>query len=517
MSSLADYGIVRLDPDGVINAWSSGAERIKGYKPDEILGQNYAVFFTDEDRAKHLPAALLEDALATRNTHRVGWRVHKDGHRFWGEVSLTALYNDSGQLTGYVKLVRDLSERHAAEETLRRSEELNRLLIDSVVDYATIGLDVNGLIETWNDGAERLKGYSQEEILGHHFSVFYGPEDQAAGVPMGVLNEAKEIGHAERTGWRIRKNGTQFWSDVVVTALRDGDNMLLGYVKVTRDLSERHAAEQAAENATERDKTAAAEMRVHQMRSDFMESISHDLRTPLTAIKGYVCLLRSEKVTEPQERTKFLEQIELGADRLNGMVDELLELAKLESGTTELRLEPVLLQTAAMSAVASLLPVLGRRRVDVQMYSSLRAYADAPALQRIFVNLLGNAAKFTPEESTITIAAEVHDGEVTISVSDNGAGIDDAQKEAIFERFRQGSHMSAKGIGIGLSMVRDYVGLHGGHVWVEDVPGGGARFRFTLPTYESDGPPDKDVDISDASDRTSAQRLENGVIVYVRK
>lgn len=493
---MTDYAIIRLDARGKVDAWSESAERIKGYRSDEILGQDFSIFFTPEDRAAGLPVALLEDARAVRNIHRMGWRVHKDGHLFWGEISLTALYSDNGQLTGYVKLVRDLSERHEAEETLRRSEELYRMVVGNVTDYATVGLDPRGIIETWNAGAERIKGYSEDEIVGKHFSIFYSPEDRAVGVPARVLNQARESGHAEHSGWRVRKDGSHFWSDIVLTALRDADGDLVGYVQITRDLSERHAAELAARRAAERDEQANNDAQTHQMRLEFMQSISHDLRMPLTAIKAYAWLLRMEKESDPQERVQFLLQIEEGADRINGMVSDLLELTMLESGAIELNFEDVRLRRAAESTVALLRPVLDARCVDVRVLETIDVRVDASALHRILVNLIGNAAKFTPEETSITVDAETIGDKVAISVSDEGPGVMDSEKKAIFQRFRQGIQPAVQkrnGSGIGLSMVRDYVDLHGGRVWVEDSAGGGAKFVFTMPLCKNSIPAERSL------------------------
>lgn len=487
-NSLTDYAIIRLDSHGIVNGWSAAAEQIQGYASAEILGKNFTMFFSAEDRMRNIPFILLKDAAAAKNTHHMGWRIRKDGQRFWADVSLTALYDDHDQLTGYVKLVRDLTERHDAEETLRRSEELYRLLVNSVVDYAIIGLDINGIVETWNAGAERIKGYAENEIVGQHFSVFYGQEDQAAGIPARVLDEARSTGHSERSGWRIRKDGSRFWSDVVVTSLYDAEKTLVGYVKITRDLSERHAADFAAEQATKRDDAAAEQARIHQMRVEFMQSISHDLRTPLSAIKGYAWLLRTGKDSGPEERQEFFCEIEAGADRLNAMVDGLLELAKLESGAVELNLEAVSLGKAAEIAVTSLRPLLMARHVEVKVPDYVVVVADELALHRVFVNLIGNAAKFTPKDSTIVIEAHANGSEVVVSVTDEGPGVLDKDKERIFERFSRGSDAATaneKGSGIGLSMVRDYVTLQGGRVWAEDAAGGGARFLFTLPAFKS--------------------------------
>lgn len=483
VNSLQEYAIIRLDPQGVVQTWSTGAQRLKGYQEREIVGQHFAIFYTPGDRAKGVPMEMLDEARANGNAERTGWRVRKDGRHFWGDVSLSALRDDRGRLLGFAKVVRDLTERHEYEETLRRSEERLRLLIGSVIDYAIIGLDPQGIVESWNAGAERIKGYFENEIVGQHFSVFYGPEDRAAGLPLAMLDEARKHGHAGHTGPRVRKDGTLFWGDVVVTSLRHSDGSLVGFVKITRDLSERHAAEEAARQAVMREEQAAEETRLHQLRSDFMQSISHDLRAPLTAIKGFAHLLRQD-TPSPEDQKQFLAQIEDGADRLAGMVEDLLELAKIESGAVLLRPDPIALSEHAERVVANLAPLFGGRRVDNRIDTGTVVLADAQALDRMLVNLLSNAAKYSPSDSLVTLDAHVTVSEVTVSVADDGAGVAPEDREVIFQRFRQSSHPRAehaRGIGLGLSMVRDYAELHGGRAWVDDNVEGGARFCFTLP------------------------------------
>jgi diguanylate cyclase (GGDEF)-like protein/PAS domain S-box-containing protein len=238
-----DYAILTLDSGGRVASWNRGAQRIKGYSAAQILGRHFSVFYEQSDRAAELPRWMLAQAREQGRVEHEGWRVRRDGSRFWANVVLTALRDPDGTLRGYGKVTRDLTERHLADLQLRASEERLRLMVDGVEDYAILLLSPDGRIVTWNTGAERIKGYSAEEIIGAHFSVFYGPDDRSAGLPERLLVQARAQRHVEHEGWRIRKDGSRFWANVVLTALYHEDGTLRGYGKVTRDLTERYLSE----------------------------------------------------------------------------------------------------------------------------------------------------------------------------------------------------------------------------------------------------------------------------------
>ncbi|MGH3880033.1 MAG: PAS domain-containing sensor histidine kinase [Actinophytocola sp.] len=244
VQGVSDYAIFMLDPSGHITSWNTGAERIKGYRPDEIIGQHFSVFYPDEDKTDGKPARELRTAVAEGRVEDEGWRVRKDGTRFWANVVITALYGDGGELRGFGKVTRDLTERRTAEHALWESEERFRMLVQNVVDYAIFMLDPSGRIMSWNAGAERIKGYLPDEIIGQHFSVFYPDEDNLAGKPAGELQAAVAEGRVQDEGWRLRKDGTRFWANVTITALYGDSGELRGFGKVTRDLTERRTAEQ---------------------------------------------------------------------------------------------------------------------------------------------------------------------------------------------------------------------------------------------------------------------------------
>ncbi|MCR6481949.1 PAS domain S-box protein [Amycolatopsis sp. OK19-0408] len=245
VQSVRDYAIFLLDSGGRIASWNAGAERIKGWPAAEIIGQHFSAFYPPEDVAAGKPERELEIAVARGSVEDEGWRVRKDGSRFWANVVITALFDEQGRLQGFGKVTRDLTERRNAEEALRESEERFRLLVQSVQDYGIFMLDPGGRISSWNAGAERIKGWSAAEIIGQHFSMFYPPEDVAAGKPQWELEIAVDEGRLEDEGWRLRKDGSRFWANVVITALFDEQRQLKGFGKVTRDMTERRNAEQA--------------------------------------------------------------------------------------------------------------------------------------------------------------------------------------------------------------------------------------------------------------------------------
>jgi PAS domain S-box-containing protein len=244
VAGVRDYAIFLLDRHGNVRTWNAGAERIKGYRADEIVGQHFSNFYPADAVSSGWPAHELDVAAATGRFEDEGWRVRKDGTQFWANVVITALRDEAGGVRGFLKITRDMTDRKQAEEKVRRGEERFRLIVEGVKDYAIFMLDPTGHVATWNAGAERLKGYAAREIIGRHFSTFYPEEAVARGWPDEELRRAVAEGRFEDEGWRVRKDGTQFWANVVITALRDEAGTLRGFAKVTRDLTDRKRAEE---------------------------------------------------------------------------------------------------------------------------------------------------------------------------------------------------------------------------------------------------------------------------------
>jgi PAS domain S-box-containing protein len=251
VDAITDYAIYMLDRDGNIVSWNTGASRFKGYAAEEIIGKNFATFYTEEDRRLDLPRIALGNAAAHGRYEAEGWRVRKDGSRFWVNAVIDAIKSPDGDVIGFAKITRDLTERRKAEEALRRSQELFRLLVESVTDYAIFMIDADGFVATWNAGAQRIKGYAAEEIIGKHFSVFYPEEDRNALEPQRALNTALRDGRFEKEGFRLRKDGTRFWANVVIDPVRNEQGELIGFTKITRDITERREVQRTLETTRE--------------------------------------------------------------------------------------------------------------------------------------------------------------------------------------------------------------------------------------------------------------------------
>jgi PAS domain S-box-containing protein len=284
VEGVTDYAIFLLGPDGRIKTWNAGAERLKGYAASEIIGKHFSIFYPPEAVQSGWPQYELEKAISDGRFEDQGWRVRKDGSRFWANVVITALHDHEGKLYGFGKVTRDFTERKRAEEELLRSEEKFRLLVEAVQDYAIFMLDTEGRVSSWNGGAERLKGYKAFEILGNHFSVFYPEEDIRANKPQRELKIAVEQGRVEDEGWRVRKDGSRFWANVVITALRNGAGELIGFAKVTRDFTERRITQQALQESEKR----LRELSLHLLRTQDEERrrIGRDLHDSLGQYLG---------------------------------------------------------------------------------------------------------------------------------------------------------------------------------------------------------------------------------------
>src|SRR4051794_10549264 len=284
IESQPDYAIFLLDTEGHVLTWNDGARRLKGYTGDDIVGRHFSAFYPPEDVADGVPFRILEAARATGRFEAEGWRVRKDGSRFWADVVITALRDEQGSLVGFGKVTRDLTARQLATEQLRSAAaelrtanaalEQFRLLVASVRDYAIFMLDVSGRIRTWNAGAEHIKGYTADEAIGRHFELFYTDEARARKHPAYELEVASRVGRFEEEGWRVRKDGTRFWANVVITALRDPSGPLGGFAKAPRDLPERRRSEQRLEESERRARQEAARQR---RRSAALERVSRDI------------------------------------------------------------------------------------------------------------------------------------------------------------------------------------------------------------------------------------------------
>jgi PAS domain S-box-containing protein len=485
VETVRDYAIFALDPSGHVLTWNAGARRFKGWTAEEAIGLHFSTFYTSEDVAAGKPDADLRAAARHGSFEDEGWRVRRNGERFWASIVISALRDEAGELVGFAKVTRDLTERRQQEERLRATEERFRLLVHSVRDYAIFMLDPLGHVMTWNDGAQRIKGYAADEIVGRHFSVFYPPEPRAAKFPEQVLEAAATMGRFEDEGWRVRRDGSLIWASVVITALRAEDGTLVGFAKVTRDLTERREAEQRALEDARR----VAEMEAaNRAKSEFLATLSHELRTPLNAIGGYTDLLALE-VAGPvsDQQREYLDRVRTSQQHLLGLVNDLLNLARLEAGRIEFDIRPVNLDALLHDVEGMIQPELqadGVRLSRGDCAPGVAARCDRARTQQILLNLLSNAVKFTPAGEAVILECAASGDAVRISVRDAGPGIPEDKQEAIFEPFVQlGRSLTEtrEGMGLGLAISRRLARGMSGDLTVASRPGEGSTFVVTLP------------------------------------
>jgi PAS domain S-box-containing protein len=488
VESVQDYAIFALDPGGFVLSWNAGAERLKGYRRDEIVGRHFSTFYPPEDLWK--PPAEIETAIRVGKVEDEGWRVRKDGTRFWANVVITALRDETGTLVGFAKVTRDLTERRAAEQTLRASEERFRLLVHSVKDYAIFALDPGGHVSSWNEGAQRIKQYTAQEIIGRHFSTFYSPEQIAAGKPAWELEVATREGSVEDEDWRTRKDGTRFWANVVITAIRNASGELVGFTKVTRDLTERRENELRALEATRRIAEAEAANRA---KSEFLASMSHELRTPLNAIGGYTELIAMGlRGPVTPDQLEDLEKIQRSQRHLLNIINDLLNFSRIEAGKIEYEAVRVPVRDSIKTVTAMLHPQALEKQVGLvagRCPPGLAALADPVKLEQIVLNLCTNAIKFTDPGGHVEVTCKARGEQVAVLVTDTGIGIPADQTERVFDPFVQlgrGLTTQHEGTGLGLAISRDLARAMGGDLTVESEVGKGSTFTLTLPAAPAD-------------------------------
>jgi len=475
VEGVGDYAIFLLDPDGNVASWNQGAERIKGYLPAEIIGKHFSAFYPQADKDAGKPAYELHVAAEIGRFEDEGWRIRKDGTRFWASVVITRIIDENGRLIGFGKITRDLTERRLAEQRYR-------LLIEGVSDYAIYSLDRNGIITSWNAGAQRIKGYNEFEILGKHFSTFYTPEDAAAGLPDKVLRTAAETGHFEGEGWRVRKDGTRFWSSVVVTPIRNDQGEHIGFSKITRDVTDRKLLlDQIQKHAEELELRIAEREQTNAELEAFSYSVSHDLRAPLRAIEGFTqAFIEDYGEQVPAAGLEYLREVTSAANRMNQLVQDLLNFSRLSR--IHLEMFPIEISHAARLAVRQL--TADSKFVEFQNLEGLRVVAHEPTLVQALNNLISNALKFHGPNAAprVCVSAERKDGRIQISVRDNGIGIASEHLDRIFQVFeRLHGQDEFPGTGIGLAIVKRGVQRMGGEIGVDSQPGAGSRFWIELP------------------------------------
>jgi PAS domain S-box-containing protein len=485
VDGVVDYAIYMLDPSGLVTNWNLGAERLKGYSADEIIGQHFSRFYTKEERAIGIPGRVLDIAAREGRYEAEGWRVRKDGSRFWASVVVDAIFDPAGRLEGFAKVTRDITERRAAQDALRESERQFRLLVAGVTDYAIYMLDPNGIVVSWNAGAERIKGYKASEIIGQHFSRFYTERDRAAGLPVRALHAATQEGRFEAEGLRMRKDGALFWANVVIDPIRDEKRELIGFAKITRDITERRNAQKALQESESQ--------RAHAQKMDALGKltggVAHDFNNLLMVVSGYIRTLKQTVADDPRA-TRAAEAIELAAKRGATLTRQLLTFSRRQT------MNPTVFLPAQQ--VEAIRPMLASSLGgSVRLISSNDSdvwpvKVDASEFEFALVNLVLNARDATPAGGVISITAEnvvltradtkagVEGEFVALHVSDTGCGIAPDVLPNVFDPFFT-TKQEGKGSGLGLSQVHGFAHQSGGTITVRTELGKGTTFTIYLP------------------------------------
>ena len=486
VDAVKDYAIYLLDAEGRVATWNTGAQLFKGYTAEEIIGRHFSTFYTQEEREAGMPERALRTAATTGRFEAEGWRVRKDGTRFWTHVVIDPVI-DAGELIGYAKITRDVSEQRAAQRALYESEQRFRLLVQGVKDYAIYMLDPAGNVSNWNAGAQAIKGYAADEIVGRHFSQFYTPEDREAGAPQAALATALREGKFSGEAQRVRKNGERFWASVLIDPIHDETGRLLGFAKVTRDITERRRAEQELERSRE----ALVQAQKMEAIGRLTGGVAHDFNNLLTVIRASADFLRRPGLSE-EKRARYVDAIAETADRAATLTGQLLAFARRQP------LEPEIFDVCAR--LRGLHHIIGST-----IGSSVTIETDLPQAEHVVeadpsqfdtavLNMVINARDAMPRGGMIRIAARIVDGVpavrghagaggafIAVDIADNGTGMAPETLQKIFEPFFTTKPVD-KGTGLGLSQVYGFAKQSRGEIDVESQLGLGTTFTLYLPS-----------------------------------
>ena len=514
VEAVSDYAIYMLDPEGIVTTWNAGAQRFKGYTADEIIGQHFSRFYTEEDRRSGLPARALATAAGEGHFEQESWRVRKDGTRMWAHVVIDPIRDGDGDLIGFAKITRDISERKVAQDALRRSEERFRLLVQGVTDYAIYMLDPEGHVTNWNPGAQRFKGYKEEEIQGEHFSLFYTDEDRATDLPRRALETAVRDGRFEQEGWRVRKDGSRFWAHVVIDPIWDDAGTLLGFAKVTRDVTEKREAQEALEKA----RAALFQAQKMETVGQLTGGIAHDFNNLLAVVCGNLELVLKRMPADAKLK-RWLENAFEAAQRGATLTKRMLAFARRQDLTIEAVNVPNLVRDMAELVRTSIGPA-----VHIETRFPLRlapAQADANQLELAILNLIVNARDAMPGGGTVTIGArqeavpqadDLQAGEyICLSIADTGSGMDEETLARAIEPFFTTKGVG-KGTGLGLSMIHGFAEQSGGRLVLKSRKGQGTTAEIWLPATQ----PEAEAEgVAEEPVNEAAPRAAGGLTILV--
>ena len=483
VQGIVDYAIYRLDAEGTVLSWNPDAERFMAYTAAEIVGRNYACFFSDEDLARGAPMGGLAIAREVGRYEGEGWRLRKDGSRFWASVVIDRLHNPGGALAGYTKITRDITDSRAMHQALRQSEQRFRLLVDSIVHYAIFTLDPEGRVTSWNLGAERAKGYTRDEILGASYTRFFTAEDQAVGKPEQTLAAARANGRFEGEAWRVRKDGSKFLANIVIDLMHDQDGNFVGYAKITRDITEKRALETAREQLFQSQKMEAV--------GQLTGGVAHDFNNLLTAVSGSLALVLAASTNERTRR--LIEVAQRAADRGGKLTHQLLAFSRRQI------LQP---QTSDINELITAFEILFRRAAGETINLQLDlcpapwlSDIDPAQFQSALLNLVVNARDAMPKGGALSIETrnleigladairmrEISPGRyVCVTIHDSGGGMTSEVRDRAIEPFFTTKDVG-QGSGLGLSQVYGFVRQSEGQIEIESALGTGTSVSLYLP------------------------------------
>ncbi|MCC2611653.1 PAS domain S-box protein [Neorhizobium sp. Rsf11] len=492
VDAITDYAIYMLAPDGRVASWNPGAQRFKGYEAWEILGEHFSCFYTNEDRLARVPENALRTAATEGRFESEAWHVRKDGTRFWAHAIIDPIWGRSGEILGFAKVTRDLTERKQAEVDLRQSEQKFQLLVQGVTDYALYMLDPEGYVSNWNIGAERIKGYTADEIVGKHFSQFYTEEDRERGEPAKSLETARREGRVEKEGLRQRKDGSRFWAHVIIDAIRNEHGELLGFAKITRDITEKVEVQKALTQAREELFQAQKMEAIGQLTG----GVAHDFNNLLMAVLGSLEILKKRLPNDPALMPLIDNAIQ-GAERGAALTQRMLAFSRRQ----ELNMEAVDAQALMNGMMDFVQRSLGAdTRIETHFPPHLPPVMTDPVqLETALLNLVVNARDAMMNGGLITIDAEEHvvDGGseklkpgryVRLSVADTGEGMDEETLARATTPFFTTKGVG-KGTGLGLPMVQGLSEQSGGKLVIQSEKGKGTTVSLFLPVADANDAP----------------------------
>jgi PAS domain S-box-containing protein len=513
VQAVKDCAIYMLDPSGIVVNWNVGAERLKGYSAAEIVGQHFSKFYTRDDRMAGLPARVLEAAARDGHYEAEGWRVRKDGGRFWAAVDINAIRDENDKLIGFAKITRDITERQVAQQTLRETARQFRTLIGGVTDYALFMLDPNGLVVNWNPGAERIKGYSADEIVGQHFSRFYTDRDRAAGLPARALQTAAQEGRYEMEGWRVRKDGSLFWANAVIDRIVDEKGAVIGFAKITRDITERRNAQLALQES----QAQRAQSQKMEALGQLTGGVAHDFNNLLMIVGGHLQAIK-KIVADDEKGRRAADAIELATKRGATLTRQLLTFSRRQTfhPTLTILSERVdafrtMLATSLGSSVRLVTDIPGEIwpvQIDASEFElalvnlALNA-RDAVAAQGGVITISAENVDLTPQQTPARLQGEF----VALTVADNGCGIAPDILPLVFDPFFTTKGPS-KGSGLGLSQVYGFAHQSGGTVTITSELGRGTCVTLYLPRGNA-------VPASAQDETAGLEKLEGGTALLV--